>query len=195
MSDPSAVTAEMQALYQELEAGHRRLAALRRSLPPEPVADYALRRADGSPVTLHQLFGDRDDLIVVHNMGRGCAYCTLWADGFNGVAPHLADRAAFVVSSPDSPEVQRAFAESRGWRFPMVSTAGTTFTKDMGFIEGEGDYWPGVSTFHREADGTVVRIAKDFFGPGDVYCGVWHLFDLLADGANDWEPQFGYPAV
>jgi predicted dithiol-disulfide oxidoreductase (DUF899 family) len=125
-------------------------------------------------------------------MGRGCAYCTLWADGFSGVYDHLASRAAFVVSSPDTPEVQAAFADSRGWRFPMVSTAGSDFTRDMGFIEGDGDYWPGVSTLRRHPDGSVSRVAKDYFGPGDVYCGVYHLFDLLPGGSGEWEPRFEY---
>ena len=51
---------------------------------------------------------------------------------------------------------------------------------------------PGVSTFRKNADGTIDRIAKDFFGPGDLYCGVWHLFDLLADGVDGWEAQLEY---
>ena len=41
-------------------------------------------------------------------MGRGCSYCTLWADGFNGLRHHFEDRAAFVVVSPDTPEQQKA---------------------------------------------------------------------------------------
>jgi predicted dithiol-disulfide oxidoreductase (DUF899 family) len=195
MSNESTTTPiqdEMRNVYEALEAGRRRLAELRRQLPPEPVRDYDLVRSDGTPVRLYELFGDQDDLIVVHNMGRGCAYCTLWADGFSGVYDHLASRAAFVVSSPDRPEVQQAFADERGWSFPIVSTAGSAFTRDMGFIEGEGDYWPGVSAFRRHPDGSVTRVAKDYFGPGDVYCGVYHVFDLLQDGAGDWAPRFTY---
>jgi peroxiredoxin len=38
-----------------------------------------------------------------------------------GIYNHLADRAAVVVVSPDPPEVQQRFAQSRGWKFPMVS--------------------------------------------------------------------------
>ena len=134
------------------------------------------------PVSLSSLFGDKDDLIVVHNMGRGCAYCTMWADGFNGVVAHLEDRAAFVVISPDEPEVQAEFAESRGWRFRMASAAGSDFTRDLGFEPEPGSYMPGFSVFHRQPDGTIVRTGRDFFGPGDDYCAPWRMFDLLNGG-------------
>ena len=107
-------------------------------------------------------------------MGRGCRYCTLWADGFNGVYPHLADRAAFVVCSPDPVETQRELATGRGWRFPMVSRRESSFTQDMGFRTEEG-WMPGASTFHREPTGGIVRVAKTPFGPFD-YCSIWHLF-------------------
>lgn len=70
-------------------------------------------------VRLSDLFGRHEDLMVVHNMGSSCPGCTLWADGYNGVHHHVVTRAAFVVSSPDPPDVQEAFAASRGWRFLM----------------------------------------------------------------------------
>jgi predicted dithiol-disulfide oxidoreductase (DUF899 family) len=87
------------------------------SLEPEEVSDYTFATADGT-VRLSALFSGNRDLIVIHNMGTTCPYCTLWADGFNGISDHLASRAAFVVSSPDRPEVQKKFAAGRGWRFP-----------------------------------------------------------------------------
>ena len=181
---------------EALDEARRRLVKLRRQLPPEPVKDYELKDADG-PVRLSEMFGGKDDLILVHNMGTGCSNCTMWADEFNGVCQHLQSRAAFVVVSPDSPEVQRAFARKRGWRFPMYSAEGTTFTDDMGFRWEEeaflSGYQPGVSVFRKNADSTIVRVAKDAFGPGDLYCGVWHLFDLLPDGAAGWDPLFEYP--
>ena len=142
------------------------------------------------------MFGDKSDLILIHNMGSECPYCTMWADGFNGALRHLQDRAAFVAVSPNSVEVQQSVRARRGWDFEMYSAEGTTFIKDMGF-ESDGTAYnsnamPGVSTFRKNEDGTIDRIAKDFFGPGDLYCGVWHLFDLLADGAGDWEGKLEY---
>ena len=192
----SELEREIASAHEALDEARRRLVKLRRQLPPEPVKDYELKDAGGR-VRLSEMFGGNDDLILVHNMGTGCSNCTMWADEFNGVCQHLQSRAAFVVVSPDSPEVQRAFARKRGWRFPMYSAEGTTFTDDMGFRWEEeaflSGHQPGVSVFRKNADRTIVRVAKDSFGPGDLYCGVWHLFDLLPDGAAGWDPLFEYP--
>ena len=45
----------------------------------------------------------------------------------------IADRAAFVIASPDPPDVQRSFAAGRGWRMSMVSHQGSSFAADMGY--------------------------------------------------------------
>src|SRR5262249_27031844 len=82
-----------------------KMRAARAAVEPEEVKDYELQSADGA-VKLSQLFGGKDTLFVVHNMGASCPNCTMWADGFNGVFDHLRDRAAFVVASPDTPEQQ-----------------------------------------------------------------------------------------
>jgi predicted dithiol-disulfide oxidoreductase (DUF899 family) len=171
----------------------KRATELRRSLPPLPVQDYEFRDRDDRPVRLSQLFGDRTDLLVVHNMGRGCRYCTLWADGFIGLNAHINSRCPIVISTPDEPAVMSAFAASRNWPFRMVSIRGTTFASDMGFGPGDGKVWPGVSAFHRQPDGTIVRTARSpLWGPGDDYSPAFHLLDLLKDGPNGWEPQYEY---
>lgn len=193
-ADAIAETQLIEAMA-DLEKAKQRFVALRRRLPAEPVADYELQGSEGS-VKLSAMFGDQPDLIVIHNMGSGCPYCTMWADGFNGVLQHLVSRAAFVVVSPDAPEVQQSLVVKRGWRFRMYSAEGTTFIEDMGFGSEEENYdshaMPGVSALHKYTDGSIVRVSSDFFGPGDLYCGVWHLFDLLRDGPGDWEPRFAY---
>lgn len=181
---------EIEALQKDVEAARHRLTDARRRRPKEAVQDYVLHNVDGTEVRLSDLFGEKDDLILIHNMGTGCSACTMWADGFNGLSPHLMDRAAFVVCTPDRPEVIKRFGEKRGWRFRMVSAYDTSFFQDMGFW-GKGP-WPGVSTFRREADGSIVRIAKDVFDIGDDYCAVWPLLDLLEGGHNGWMPKFDY---
>ena len=121
-------------------------------------------------------------------MGAGCVFCTLWADGFNGVYEHLANRAAFAVSTPDrSPEAQHRFAAGRGWRFPMVSHQGTNFAADMGYRSESGGFMPGVSVFRRDGD-RITRVGDTALGPGDDFCSVWHFLDLLPEGANGWRP-------
>lgn len=167
------------------------LAALHRKGRPRAVRDYVFRTHGGKPLRLSQAFGRHKDLVVVHNMGTGCPYCTLWADGFVSLLPHLQDRAGFLLVSQDPPAVQKKFAKSRGWTFPMASSAGTTFFADMGFADKDGNVWPGFTTF-RKSGKRVQRVARRFFGPGDDFCSAWHFFDLLAGGAGDWRPKFRY---
>ncbi|MFI4897354.1 MAG: DUF899 family protein [Phycisphaerales bacterium JB059] len=187
-----APTTEIEDLQRQIQELKARLSQARRAAPPEPTPDYELRRTDGSPVRLGELFGAKEDLLVVHNMGRGCVYCTLWADGFSSLTPHLQDRAAFVLCSNDEPETAGAFARERGWRFPVVSGAGSSFARDLGFASAEGKPWPGVSAFRRLENGSIVRMGSAPFGPGDDFCPPWPLFDLLAGGAGDWGPKYSY---
>lgn len=154
------------------------------------VADYTFGTLAG-PVLLSDLFGAKRDLFVIHNMGRGCNSCTMWADGFNGLYPHIADRAVFVVSNAETPAQQAEFAASRGWKFPMVSTQGTTFAADMGFTNTAGKPTPGVSAFQKQG-GKIVRVSASDFNDTDEFCPVWRLFDLLPEGAADWRPKLSY---
>lgn len=181
---------EIAELEREIRAKKETLDRLYRERPREPIEGYTFESSRGTKLKLVDLFGDHDDLIFVHNMGKDCPYCTMWADGFNGLLPHLIDRAAFVVCSPDDPAVQRRFATLRGWEFAMVSPVDETFTEDMGFYE-DGRYRPGVSTFVREGD-SVYRIARRRFGPRDDFCAAWNFFDILQDGVDGWTPRFHY---
>jgi predicted dithiol-disulfide oxidoreductase (DUF899 family) len=183
-------TAALAAYRNQIAELRQKMRKIQAAVEPEPVADYTFATSDGT-ARLSDLFGTKNDLIVIHNMGASCAYCTLWADGYNGVYPHLANRAAFVVSTPDAPETQRRFAEGRGWRFPMVSHKGTDFAADMGYRSDSGGWLPGVSVFRREAD-RIVRVSDTGLGPGDDFCAVWHLLDMLPEGPAGWQPRFSY---
>ncbi len=181
---------EIEGLEKELMEKAGKLAELKKQLPREEIKDYTLTDRDGNPVKLSELFGDKDDLIVVHNMGENCPYCTLWADGFNGLVHHFEDRAGFVLVSPDSYEEQRKFADSRNWKFRMMSAKESRFTWDLGF-QTEEYIMPGFSTFRKE-DSKIYRIGWSYFGPGDLFCSLWHMFGLLEGGAGDWEAKFEY---
>jgi predicted dithiol-disulfide oxidoreductase (DUF899 family) len=177
-------------LELQIAALSEQVGRLRRQRPMESVDDYLLHTADGEEVRLSALFGQHEEMILVHNMGVTCSYCTMWSDAFNGLLPHLQDRAAFVVVSPDEPAVQKRFAGERGWLFSMVSAAGSSLFKDLGFEVADG-YMPGVSTLERRGS-EIKRGARAEFGPGDRFCAVWHLFDLLPKGRNGWEPRQDY---
>ena len=86
------------------------------------------------------------------------------------------------------------FAKSRSWNFDYLSFHGTGFAHDMGFeMEKEGRiyYSPGVSALIKR-DNTIFRVAKDSFGPGDLYNPAWHFYDLFPKGADGWEPKYDY---
>lgn len=189
MSDNGA-TEQLRSYRQQIGDLRAKMRELQQARPPQPVQDYSLATAKGE-IGLSALFGERQDLFVIHNMGASCPYCTLWADGFNGVYEHLANRAAFVVVSPDEPAAQAKLAAKRGWRFPMVSHAGTSFAADMGYRSASGGWMPGVSVFRRDGD-RIVRVSDTGFEPGDDFCAVWHLLELLPGGAAGWEPKFSY---
>jgi predicted dithiol-disulfide oxidoreductase (DUF899 family) len=186
--------ARLQQLYKEMHAKRAELVELLRSEGPDPVEDFVLQGPDGD-TSLSSLFGAKDDLLVIHNMGSTCPYCTLWADGLNGLVPHLENRTALVLVNAETPAEQKAFAAGRGWGFRMLSDTDGRFTNAMEFAVEQDDQrylMPGYSTFKRQADGSIVRVARDAFGPGDHYCGVWHMLPLLDGGAGDWQPKLSY---
>ena len=184
--------AQLEALQKKIMEEKKMMTELWKKVPPQEVADYAFKAHDGSEVKLSEMFGSHKDLILVHNMGKGCRYCTLWADGFIGLTKHLENRGGFVVVSKDDYETQRDFYQSRGWNFKMFSSHDTTFNRDLGFEQEDGGQWPGVSALYKDESGKIFRTGFSFFGPGDDFCALWPMLDLLKDGQNKWEPQYQY---
>jgi predicted dithiol-disulfide oxidoreductase (DUF899 family) len=177
--DKQKLENKLTKITNKISESRQKMVKVLSKLAAMEVHDYSLLDWNNNQIKFSEMFGDKSDLIVIHNMGKSCSYCTMWADGFNGVFQHIEKRASFVVVSPNEPEVQKQFALSRGWRFKMYSGAQSSFIKDMGFQTDKGDYWPGFSLFKKNPDGTIIRIAKDFFGPGDFYCSVWGFFDFF----------------
>jgi len=176
------VESELGDIEKKIEEMRKKKIELNSQLASMDVKDYTLKDREGKDVKLSEMFGENNYLILVHNMGRACSYCTMWADGFKDTYKEIEKKAPFVLVSPDSPEVQKKFAESRGWDYKTYSAAGTDFIFDMGYDfikDGKHNYWPGVSVFEKKEDGSMRRVAKDYFGPGDFYCNIWHFIDLL----------------
>jgi predicted dithiol-disulfide oxidoreductase (DUF899 family) len=186
-------TRRLEEYRERIATLRARMRKVQRAIEPQEVQDYTFSTMQGR-TRLSELFGTRKELFVIHNMGSSCPYCTLWADGYNGLYAHLADRAAFVVSSPDSPAVQRRVARRRGWRFPMVSHRGTTFAEDMGYRSKDGGWLPGISVFRR-GHGRLVRLSDTGFSPSDDFCALWRTLDLLPEGPAGWRPKLRYPGA
>ena len=94
------------------------------------------------------------------------------------------------MTSPDEPAAQQKFKAARGWRFRMVSYLDSSFARDMGYRSNNG-WLPGVSVFRKRGK-KIWRVSDSSFDEGDDFCTIWHLFDLLPEGANGWQPQYKY---
>lgn len=181
------MTDDIKAIETQISDLKKKLAEARATAPAETVKNFEFVGPEGTRM-LSDLFGDHEDLILIHNMGQSCSYCTLWADGFSGYQAQLSRRAAFVLVSPDDPATQSTVAKNRGWTFPMVQDADKEFSTAMGTWSEKEGWWPGVSGFHKNSDGTITRTGFAEFGPGDDFCMVWPMFELLKDGSKGWEP-------
>ena len=180
---------EISDLEQEIFELTAKLNELRKASPGTEVRNYSFRTLDGD-ATLLELFGDNDRLLAIHNMGQGCRYCTLWADGLNGFIPHLESVMSVVLVSKDTPEVQRNYANSRDWRFRLASHGGGDYIKEQTVMEG-ADNMPGAVLYERKGN-TIYRKNACVFGPGDLYCSMWGLLSLAGVGDGDWTPQYNY---
>ncbi len=180
---------EAQQLEFEIMQKAQRLAELRRKENTLPVTNYTFETLSG-PATLADLFAGRGRLLVIHNMGQGCRYCTLWADGINGILPHLEDAMAVALVSKDAPDVQRRMALDRGWRFRLASHGGGAYMAEQCAM-GEHANMPGAAIYERRED-AIVRRGQTAFGPGDLYSPLWHFLALAGIGTGDWTAQFHY---
>ncbi|WP_329563859.1 DUF899 family protein [Kitasatospora sp. NBC_01266] len=216
---PEYARAREELRLAELELMNHReaVAQRRRELPAGPViGDYTflegpawLDQGDDPvrPVRLSELFTAPGRPLVVYQFMYGkrqqspCPMCTMWLDGFNGIAHHLTRNADFAVVAAADPQPLRAHARRRGWeRLRLLSCGASTFKYDLGSENGEGDQYSTVSVFTRDADGTLrhqysarPQLAADVDQRGiDLLAPVWHLLDLTPDGRGDWYPALDY---
>jgi predicted dithiol-disulfide oxidoreductase (DUF899 family) len=156
MADHKVATQqEWQAARDELlqrEKDHTRLgdelARQRRELPWVRVEkDYRFETSEGTR-TLAELFDGRSQLLVYHFMfgpgwEAGCPVCSSIADNLDANAVHLAARDATLLLCSRAPldRLQR-FRERMGWSLDWVSTVGSEFNRDLGFLHTEEELRP-----------------------------------------------------
>lgn len=180
---------EIQALEKQLYELTTKLNGLRKENAGDEVTNYTFSTLNGD-VTLLDMFGENDRLLLIHNMGQGCRYCTLWADGFNGFLPHLESAMSVFLVSKDSPELQRTFASSRNWRFRLASHGGDNYIQEQTVMEGQSNM-PGAVIYERDGD-RITRKNAAVFGPGDQFCSLWNLLGMAGLSEADWTPQYKY---
>ena len=184
MSDQDIAALETQIFNLVQQLGE-----LRKQNRGREVQNYNFQTLAGR-VSLLELFGEWDQLLLIHNMGQACRYCTLWSDGFNGFVEHLESTMSVVLVSKDSPETQRRFANARGWTFRMASHAGGDYIREQSVMK-DGHNSPGAVAYERVGD-TIYRKNSCEFGPGDLYCSMWSLLSLAGISEQEWTPQFSY---
>jgi len=139
------LTVSAELLQREKEHTRRsdELARQRRELPWVPVEkEYTLATEDGTR-TLAELFDGRSQLVVYHFMfgpgyTAGCPACSLTADSFNGVLPHLRACDVTMICVSRAPvEKLLAYRERMGWSFTWASSHDSEFNFDFGVSAGQ----------------------------------------------------------
>ena len=184
-----SVTNEIKQTEEEIYKLVQKLEKLRNDSVPAPVKNYPFKDLNGE-VSLLELFAGKEILFMIHNMGQGCRYCTLWADGLNAFLPHLEDQFSVVLVSKDNPETQRKFANSRNWRFRMASHKESPYIQEQN-VEPAKTNSPGLVCYVRKGN-EIYKKNSSVFGPRDLFCSQWHVLSLAGVTEDNWVPQFNY---
>jgi predicted dithiol-disulfide oxidoreductase (DUF899 family) len=165
--------ARLELLEAEKELTRRsdELARRRQELPWVRI-DKAYRfETDEGSASLADLFRGRSQLLVYHFMfgpdyTAGCPSCSAIADGFNGVAVHLANHDVMLWAVSRAPLAKlQAYKRRLGWTFPWASSHDSEFNFDFNASiseeqqrEGsyEYNYRPGTARQPR-SDGPVAE--------------------------------------
>ena len=133
------LAARLELLEAEKELTRRsdEVAQRRQELPWVRVDKEYRFETDAGSASLADLFKGRSQLLVYHFMfgpeyTAGCPSCSAIADGFNGVAVHLAnhDITLSAVSRVPLAKLQ-AYKQRLGWSFPWASSLGGDFNFDF----------------------------------------------------------------
>jgi predicted dithiol-disulfide oxidoreductase (DUF899 family) len=133
------LTARLKLLEAEkaLTRQSDELARQRQELPWVRIDKTYRFETDDGEASLKDLFSDRSQLLVYHFMlgpeyTAGCPSCSAIADGFNGIAVHLAhhDVMLWAISRAPIAKIQ-AFKQRMGWTFPWASSFGSDFNSDF----------------------------------------------------------------
>jgi predicted dithiol-disulfide oxidoreductase (DUF899 family) len=132
-----AARLELLQAEKELTRHSDELAQQRQALPWVRMdKEYRFETEEGS-ASLADLFRGRSQLLIYHLMfgpdyTGACPSCSSIADGFNGIAVHLAnhDVMLMAVSRAPLPKLQ-AYKQRMGWTFPWASSFGSDFNSDF----------------------------------------------------------------
>jgi predicted dithiol-disulfide oxidoreductase (DUF899 family) len=139
---------ELLAEEKELTRRGDELARKRQQLPWVPVEkDYSFETVDGTKA-LAELFDGRSQLLIYHFMfgptyEGGCPVCSSIADTIDPQVVHLKARDVTTLLVSRGPlENLQAYRKRMGWGIDWVSTVGSDFNRDIGFLHTEEELKP-----------------------------------------------------
>ena len=182
-----------------------RVAEQRRALPPggEVMKDYRFDGKDGG-VDLAELFAGKNTLVVYSMMygpqrKTGCPMCTSQLSAWDGIALHVKQRAALVITARSPIKRILSFGKERGWvNLQLYSDPSGDYTRD--YVSAEDADMPGYNVFIRK-DGTIRHFWRAEGGnetadpgqdPHDApdMSALWTILDTTPEGrGTDWYPK------
>jgi predicted dithiol-disulfide oxidoreductase (DUF899 family) len=139
---------ELLKAEKELTRRGDELASKRRELPWVPVEKDYRFETEGGTKTLAELFDGRSQLLIYHFMfgppySAGCPVCSSIADTLAAQVPHLKARdTTLLLASRARLDKLLAFRERMGWTIGWVSSEGSDFNRDIGFMHTEEELKP-----------------------------------------------------
>jgi predicted dithiol-disulfide oxidoreductase (DUF899 family) len=139
-----------ELLKEEKELTHRgdELAEKRRELPWVRVEKGYRFEAEGGTKSLAELFDGRSQLLVYHFMfgpsyEAGCPACSSIADTLAPQVPHLKARDTTLLLASRAPlDKLLGYRERMGWEIEWVSSGGSDFNRDIGFLYTDEELKP-----------------------------------------------------
>ena len=154
-----AARLKLLAAEKDLTRRSDALAELRQSLPWVRVTREYKFDTEAGAATLKDLFRGRSQLLVYHFMfgptyTQGCPSCSSIADGFNGVAVHLANHDVTLMAVSRAPFAKlQAYRQRMGWTFPWASSHDGEFNFDFNVSFTEEQQKAGTIEYNFERNG------------------------------------------
>ena len=207
------IEARKRLLAEEKEFTRRRdeLTKRRQALPWERIEKNYVFDGPAGKRSLADLFHGKSQLIVYHFMfdadwDAGCKSCSFWADNFDGIDVHLAQRdISFVaVSRAPFPKLQ-AYRTRMGWSFAWFSSHGSDFNHDFGVgftpdemasgatlynyatIKPPVSEMVGISVFFKDDGESIFHTYSAYSRGVDMVNGAYHYMDLAPKGRDEAE--------
>jgi predicted dithiol-disulfide oxidoreductase (DUF899 family) len=202
----NALLAEEIELRRHIE----RVAQLRRELPSggEVKREYRFEGENG-PITLAQLFGDKQTLVVYSYMfgpqrERPCPMCTSLMNALDLKVQDFEQRIALAMVARSPIDRLVVMKKARGWtKLRVYSDGDGAFTRD--YVSADDADMPGYNVFTRrdggirhfwsgEMSGEMADPGQDPRGAPDLD-PLWAILDTTPEGrGGNWYPKLDYAA-